>query len=125
MKNEKYNSNLEQIFNQVKDKYMKDLSNFYFEQSYQQAFSFFDNIIINTSIEKSELLNIVQSYTFEEFLQDQSHWLKSGKQYWYICGNYGENESINLAEDTKNLMNFKPLGLEEVADICTLSLQNG
>ena len=44
-------SELEEIFNQVKEKLLVDWKNFYFEQSYQQAFALFENMMVNVAVE--------------------------------------------------------------------------
>jgi len=43
--------NLEKTFDQMKEKLLVDFNNFYFEQSYQQAFTIFDNVTLNASVE--------------------------------------------------------------------------
>ena len=72
-------STLQKTFDQVKEKLLMDFSNFYLEQSYQQAFSMFDNATINTSFEVKTLRQILERYDFDDFVRDHSKWLKNGK----------------------------------------------
>ena len=51
MKNDSASDNLREIFEQVKEKLLADWKNFYYEQSYQQAFALFENLLVNTAIE--------------------------------------------------------------------------
>ena len=44
-------ADLEKTFDQMKEKLLVDFNNFYFEQSYQQAFTMFDNVTLNASVE--------------------------------------------------------------------------
>ena len=53
MKGKVASGDLEETFNQVKEKLLSDYKNFYYEQSYQQAFALFENMMINTSLEFS------------------------------------------------------------------------
>lgn len=58
---------LADIFTQAKDKLLMDWSNFYLEQSYQQAFTLFDVSTVNSAFELKSLKKILESYSFEEF----------------------------------------------------------
>mmetsp|Transcript_14167 Transcript_14167/g.24084 ORF Transcript_14167/g.24084 Transcript_14167/m.24084 type:complete len:158 (-) Transcript_14167:871-1344(-) len=88
MKQEGDSEKLKAIFDQVKEKMIADLGNFYFEQSYQQAFVMFDNSLLNRAYEQSELKEELQSFTFERFVELHEQWLQSGRQIWYVTGNF-------------------------------------
>lgn len=55
---------LTQIFDQVKEKLMLNWKNFYVEQSYRQAFSSFESVIVNLSLEKKHLRQHLEGFTF-------------------------------------------------------------
>ena len=85
--------NLEEIFDQVKEKLLKDWANFYLGQSYQQAFTFFDNNTLNTSVEMKVLSQLLESYTFSEFEAQHKDWLANGRQTWLVSGNLMPEEA--------------------------------
>lgn len=58
---------LEDIFNEVKNKLLMDWGNFYFEQSYQQAFTLFDNATVSNSFELSKLRSHLEEYSYSDF----------------------------------------------------------
>lgn len=53
MKDPKHDESLREIFDQVKEKLLADWKNFYYEQSYQQAFSLFEVTFVNIANEPS------------------------------------------------------------------------
>ena len=67
MKMQSEKDGLREIFDQAKEKLLADWKNFYFEQSYQQAFALFENLMINVAVEQSQMRKILESYTFEDF----------------------------------------------------------
>lgn len=55
-------------FDQVKEKLQQEWHNFYYEQSFKQAIAVFDNIVINNSFERHVQKKLLDSYSFEDFV---------------------------------------------------------
>ena len=72
-------SDLQKTFDQVKEKLLVDFKNFYFEQSYQQAFALFDNVMLNASVEQKVMGSILEGYSYEDFKEHHQRWLHSGR----------------------------------------------
>ena len=72
-------ADLEKTFDQVKEKLLVDFKNFYFEQSYQQAFALFDNVMLNASVEQKLMRSILEGYSYEDFKEHHQRWLHSGR----------------------------------------------
>ena len=94
MKDESVSESLREIFEQVKEKLLADWKNFYYEQSYQQAFALFESLMLNLSLEQRQMRKHLENYTFEDFQQQHRDWLMSGRYVWYVTGNYGHEEAI-------------------------------
>lgn len=63
----------------MKEKLLADWKNFYYEQSYQQAFALFENVMINVALEYKQMRHILEAYTFADFQEQHSKWLVSGR----------------------------------------------
>ena len=72
-------ADLQKTFDQVKEKLLVDFKNFYFEQSYQQAFALFDNVMLNASVEHKVMRSILEGYSYENFKEHHQRWLHSGR----------------------------------------------
>lgn len=55
---------MKDIFDQIKEKLMIDWKNAYLQQSYQQAFAQFDNVLIKSSYEKKKLRCLLENYSY-------------------------------------------------------------
>ncbi len=58
---------MQDIFNQVKEKLMQDWYNFYLEQSYRQAAATLESIILTPAFTKRQLRDDLENYSFEDF----------------------------------------------------------
>lgn len=93
MKGKVADHELEETFNQVKEKLLSDYKNFYYEQSYQQAFALFENMMVNASLEYKQARKLLETFTYEDFKESTDKWMKSGRQCWFVCGNYDSEEA--------------------------------
>lgn len=119
------NENLEEIFNEVKEKLLLDWANFYLEQSYHQAFTLFDNATISNSFEPRSLRKILNDYSYSDFKRDQANWLANGRQTWLISGNLEKEEAISIVKGARASFNLKGLEVGDLQDIRALSIDKG
>jgi secreted Zn-dependent insulinase-like peptidase len=49
----------EELFNQVKEKLLQEWYNFYYEQTFRQAYALFDSVVLTTAFEKNQLRAIL------------------------------------------------------------------
>lgn len=61
------NEDVQDIFNQSKEKLLQEWKNSYLKQSYQQAFSQFDNILYKNSFQLKQLRVILENTSYETF----------------------------------------------------------
>lgn len=114
--------NLSEIFDQVKEKLLIDWANFYMEQSYQQAFTFFDNASISNSNELKKLIPILEGMEFEEFKAGLENWLNKGRSTWYISGNIDDKQAIDLVEGVRNTLKLDKVSIKDIADVKPVAL---
>jgi len=70
---------LREIFERVKETFLADWKNYYYEQSYQQALAIFETLMIDKATPKSAQREVLESFSYEKFKEYQQGWLKSGK----------------------------------------------
>ena len=59
------------------------------------------NILVNLSFEKKQLAKELENFYYKDFLKYMKNWLKSGRCVWYISGNCGHKEAIEIVEKAK------------------------
>jgi secreted Zn-dependent insulinase-like peptidase len=68
------------------------------------------------------LKQILEGFTFEEFLDINAGWMKSGRLLWFVSGNMSKETAISLAEKTRKVFNLRPTEKEDLVDIRCISL---
>ena len=58
---------LESIFNQVKEQLLQEMKNFYLNQTFRLAAAYLDTVVLDQSYERSELKELLEKFTFEDF----------------------------------------------------------
>lgn len=58
---------LKESFERIKEKMIGDLKNFYYEQTYQQAFALFECLMLNSAVEQEAIRKIMENYSYEDF----------------------------------------------------------
>ena len=102
------NCDLKDTFEVMKEKLILDLKNHYIQNSYLVAFAEIQNVLINTAVQKKQLLPYLEEFTYENFMQYlDASWLKSGRAVWYISGNLGHEEAIALVESAREKLNLQ------------------
>ena len=102
-------ADLEHQFNQVKEKLLLDWENFYLQQSYLISIGSLPNLIINKSFESSEKRDALAQLDYAKFKEYQQNWMKTGKTVWFVCGNYGHDEAVELVEKARAKMQLGKL----------------
>lgn len=54
-------------------------------------------MMVNTSLEFHQARKLLETFTYDDFKENTEKWMKSGRQCWFVCGNYD-------AEDAKQLV---------------------
>lgn len=104
---------------------MQEWHNFYLEQTYRQAISVFDNIMLSTSFEKKVLREILAGLSFEEFAKQAQHWLKSARFVWFVHGNLSADQAINLVDKARATLSVKSVAKEDLVDVRCVALPSG
>lgn len=102
-----------------------DWKNFYYEQSYQQTFALFENLMVNVAIEQSQMREELEGYTFENFQESHKNWLKSGKQVWYVTGNLGHEQAIEIVDSTRAQFRLSDVKIEDLVDVRAIAIEDG
>jgi len=53
------------------------------------------------------------------FMED---WLKNGRYVWYVTGNYGHDQAIELVEKTRELFGLKSVSIDQLAPVRAVAL---
>jgi len=69
--------------------------------------------------------NILSSYTYADFKEHSKEWLKSGRQCWYITGNYENEAAKKLVEDASKQLDLKAIRVEDLAPVRTIAIEDG
>ena len=112
-------------FDEMKEKLLMDWKNHYYDQTYQQAFAYFDNVAVNTSYEVKTLREKLEQFAFEDFQRMHQEWLINGRQTWLVSGNMDHQESIDMVEEVSQVLSLKHLKIEDLADVRALAVQEG
>jgi len=68
---------------------------------------------------------ILEGYTYKDFKEHQRSWLKSGRQCWYVTGNYDHESATKLVEDADKQLHLNPVKIEGLADLRTIAIEDG
>ena len=109
-------------FNQVKEKLMQEWYNFYLEQSFRQGFANFENIVLSAAIEKKVLRKILETFTFDDFINVSQEWLKTGRFVWYVHGNIYKNVVVHMVDTAREALNLKNADKEDLVDVRTIAI---
>ena len=63
----------------------------------------FDEMFFSPASEKKVMLDLIPGYTYAEFESNLKSFFKSGHMVWYIYGNYGHEQAVELVENTRSL----------------------
>ena len=77
------------------------------------------------AFEKKALRNILENYTFEEFVHESQEWLKSGRTLWYVSGNIAKEQAVHMTERAREILALKPVDKEDLVDIRCIALPVG
>lgn len=84
---------------------MQEWNNFYLEQSYRQASSTFETLILSPGFEKKQLRRCLETFSFENFNELMSgHWFLKGRCIWFLHGNLSLEGALELAEKGRQLL---------------------
>lgn len=114
-----------EIFDQVKEKLMQDWFNFYYDQTYKQAFVTVDNVLINAAHEKKALRKILSEFNFEDFVRQSEDWLKTARFVWFVNGNFDKTSAVKMVEQARQVFNVKPVEKEDLVDVRCIALKQG
>ena len=65
--NEMRNADLKEIFEQIKEKKLREWKNFYLEKTYLQLFQSWDNVFLDVSFSPKVLRELLENYNYEQF----------------------------------------------------------
>ena len=81
--------------------------------------------MVNTAVEHKQMHKILESYTYEDFQMELRQWLKTGRQCWFVCGNYGSEQAESLVEQSQKHLNLKPIKIEDLPEVRALAIEDG
>lgn len=94
-------ANLESIFNQVKEKTLQDMKNFYLNQTFRLAAQYLDYVVLDNSFERKHAKDCLDSFNYEEFAKMHEGWLKTGYMVFFVHGNIAQEAAVALVDDAR------------------------
>lgn len=88
----------EKEFISIKNKWLRDRQNYYFNKPIAQCYSSLMNVITKGRFDDKELLAHEGELTFDVFCDLSTSFLKSGYLNWLIVGNLNSEQALNMAE---------------------------
>ena len=58
----------------------------------------------------------LEAFTFEKFKNFQSEWLRSGRAVWYVTGNIGSDNAIEIVEQAIEKLNLKTVNKQDLKE---------
>lgn len=99
--------------------------NAYLKQSYQQAFSQFDNILYKNSFPVRKLRQILENVSFETFKEQLETWFLTAKFVWYITGNISKEVALELIEKSNKAFETNHVAIDDFAKVTPMSVAGG
>jgi len=81
--------------------------------------------MINVALEYKQMRHILEAYTFAEFQEQHNKWLVSGRQLWYVTGNYEKEAAVELVEKTRSQFKLNETKMEDLVDVRAIALEDG
>ena len=100
------------------EKQAKEMKNFYFNNPYNQAYSYIDYLKLEPSVtpqQKLIKLNNLKEEKISEFNEFVNVYLKKAKFTWVVHGNISQNDSVEIANMCENFLKSEALSNEKVS----------
>ena len=85
----------------------------------------FENMMVNTSLEFKQAMKLLETYTFEDFKESTENWMKSGRQCWFVCGNYDAEEAKSLVKKSQDLLKLRAIRIEDLPEVRSILIEEG
>jgi secreted Zn-dependent insulinase-like peptidase len=116
---------LEKLFDQLKEKLLKDMKNYYYGATYTQAAGMLPNILIDKNFEKKVLRTHLEALDFAKFNKYKDQWLKNGKQVWYTYGNISQEDAKMMVHEVQQIISLSPIEVEDLLDVRPIKMEAG
>lgn len=81
--------------------------------------------MVNTAVEHMQMHDNLERYTYEDFQEELKQWLKTGRQCWFVCGNYDNQQAENLINESQKHLDLKPIKIEDLPEVRALAIEDG
>lgn len=69
--------------------------------------------------------SILEDYSYADFKEHHQRWLNSGRQLWFVTGNFGHQEAVDLVENARSEFDLSSIKLEDLAGIRATAVEDG
>ena len=87
------NDDVEEIFDQIKEKKLQEWNNHYLNQTFRRALGEF-SMILGDTYEMKEKAETLKSFNYKDFKYNLARWLQSGRIMWFVYGNVSYEAAI-------------------------------
>jgi len=115
-------TDLEKIFDQVKEEILQGMKNFYLSQTSSLAEAYFDAVIYDMWFERKELKALLETFTFEDFKRMHEKWLQSGRMVFFVHGNFNKQETVAFVDGARQILNLKPVSKDSLSSARCIQL---
>lgn len=116
---------LHEVFDQAKDHLTDEWTALEHAQPYKLAHEMLQNILVNNGTRKQDLLQLLETYTFDDFHDELQTWLVTGSQTWFVHGNFDKYQAMEIVTNSRDLLNLKEFATDQLAKVKPLELKEG
>ena len=85
----------------------------------------FDSVVLTTAFEKKKLREILENFTFQDFVKKSQEWLTSARFVWFVHGNLAKDQAIGLVEAARKTLDLKKVAKEDLVDVRCIAIPAG
>lgn len=81
-----------------------------------------ETALINYAVEYQQLIDSLETLTYEQFQQALQAWMTAGQMLFYFHGNLAKDVCLDIAQSTRDVLKLTPLPVGELTNVCPMKL---
>lgn len=118
-------ADIEEIFNDKKEKLLQNYKNHYLQQTFRLAWGQVSYHLQEWNVERSDMRVLLEKYTYADFKKDMQQWITSGRFVWGFFGNISTEDVMSTVKSVRDLLPVKNTEREDLTPFKVVSLPEG
>lgn len=93
------------------------MKNFYLNQTFRLAAAYLDTVVLDQSFERSELKELLEKFTFEDFQRMHDKWLRTGVMLFFVHGNFEKGATIEFIDEARKILDLKAVSKDTLSTV--------